>query len=182
MNMTDPKPDRCPTCPSENKQNRWPGNYGPCYDPWHDAPKPETQADAERLRAEGHAAETQEEVSRVVDALADALAEKERMLAEPAPPYPYFWRTAIQREKTRWHKLLCQIERELLPNLRTWKHRFKSTRGTVPVMAKRIKALETENASLLKRAEAAERECDGLRAFKNSADEALNSGDGVYRP
>jgi len=75
---------------------------------------------------------------------------------EPMPPYPYFWRTAVQREKTRWHKLACRIEGELLPNLRGWKQRFKSTRGVISVQAKRIKALETENASLLKRATEAE--------------------------
>src|SRR5258705_966578 len=40
------------------------------------------------------------------------------------PPYPYFWRTQIQREKTRWHRLTNTINRDLLSNLRGWKQKF----------------------------------------------------------
>ena len=71
------------------------------------------------------------------------LAERERM---SQPPYPYFWRSVVQREKTRCHRLMNKINKALLPNLRSWKQRFKSTRGTVPGMAKRIADLERQVA------------------------------------
>ena len=71
------------------------------------------------------------------------LAERERM---SQPPYPYFWRSVVQREKTRCHRLMNKINKELLPNLRSWKQRFKSTRGTVPGIAKRIADLERQVA------------------------------------
>jgi hypothetical protein len=44
--MSETKPDRCPTCGNER-------HYRDelCRNTFHDAPKPETQADAERIRA-----------------------------------------------------------------------------------------------------------------------------------
>jgi len=77
-------------------------------------------------------------VERDRDALADRAARLERQLNHPEPPYPYFWRREIQRTKTRLHRLMNVINKELGPNLRAWKHKFKSTRGTVsPLMKER---------------------------------------------
>jgi HrpA-like RNA helicase len=80
-----------------------------------------------------------------VRAAHERIAALERQLNNPMPPYPYFWRTQIQRVKTRLHKLTNEVHRTILPNLRLWKQRYKSTKGS---LMQRIKELERENEAL----------------------------------
>jgi len=62
---------------------------------------------------------------------AEAESKRADALAAGAVPYPFFYRTAVQRVKTSLHKLTNLVNRELLPNLRLWKQRYKSTKGSL---------------------------------------------------
>ena len=90
---------------------------------------------AERLRI----AESQDEIL--------VLAAEVAALESGEPPYPYFYRSAVQRVKTTLHKLTNEVKGNILPNLRLWKQRYKSVKP-----------------SLLKRAEAAEGRAEAAEA------------------
>jgi hypothetical protein len=162
--MSETKPDRCPTCNSDRVWARrapwctWPDDKnGGEHDKWHDiptepdAPKPETQA--ERLRREAHQTcpcdcsgayrdgycidETDDTprylwpAHAAIDALADALAEKEATI-------------------------------ELLEGEVKAAETLSGMDNVIAQFESQLKVEREENASLLKRAEAAER--DGRRA------------------
>ena len=52
----------------------------------------------------------------------------------------------------------------------------------VVILRAGMDALDAHIAALTRQNEALQREIDGLRRLKASVDEALNMGDGVYRP
>src|SRR5262245_61613884 len=104
------------------------------------------ETDATILSAQGNTPAANRSICPLVRSASRRKNMGEPTLAKPEPPYPYFWRTAIQREKKRWHNLLLNIERQLLPSLRRWKHAYKSSHGSLVkenrVLRERIASLE----------------------------------------
>jgi hypothetical protein len=148
-----------------------------------------------------------EQLEDEVMALADALAEKERQIAkivqrcvngEANQDQLERENATIKREMAEWGiKGSPPPEGSYIQRLRAentallkradlledkWRQMEAYGFTSPAVTLDRIEALRSERDAALKRAEEAERERDGLRAFKNSVDEALNSGDGTYRP
>lgn len=176
-NANVPKSEMPPLGPGHNHAND--GYHADCgwcahgFTSREIPPKPETQAESERrwggverIKTLLNGWRTDPHVAELIQAEFNALADAYRMLNETFEAVN--WRTsALERANASLLKRATEAEETL------------AHKG---VCEGYNRTLERERDDLLKRAEAAERERDSLRSFKNSVDDVLNSGDGVYRP
>lgn len=171
---------RCPSCASvrEGFAERLTLRGIQCDDPWHDADNPKA---AIGKAGGGAKAATVEGRERPVEAAGIASSSAEA--AEPSParqPSESLAEEVERRLRAAVWKVpgdkLVKIESVYLPC---------AVSVAVEMIERERKATFGEHTLAVEwqgRAEVAEKELEGLRAFMRRVDEALNSGDGVYRP